>query len=472
MGAGAIDLPEGFELDQEEVALPEGFVLDDAVASVTAKRQGVGRGGAIHAATEGVLDTAVGKGLVGLGGGLVRAGIGAIQGLNDLTGDRLGIRDAAKAAVEESRGIEDKLGGIGKITGMVGEYGPYAALPAGGATIATRTALGAVAGGAQGAATAEGAEDISREKSIAQGALTGALVVPGVELAGKGLKAASKGAASTGRDAIAGAGARSGEVLAERSTALKVDASAKYRAAREAGAIIKKNRVNDLVDEMDSALKQSGITNPDLHKDTLSVMKQVRDAAGRDMSLEEADQYRQLLGEVIARNSKGGMNDDARRAAILVEKLDDFVEGIGRSDLRNGKPEAAKLWQEARQDWGKWRRFDAVAQIVQRADGDAKKLRNGLTKFLANPKNTRGMNAGEKAGLQRAAQEKGFDKALSWVGKFGFGNNLSTWGGGVGALAVNPALAAVPAVGTLAKAAEKYAVRGRADQALKLLEAR
>lgn len=128
------------------------------------------------------------RAFVGLGAGLTKAGVGAIQAGADLVGADKVSQAAGQVVTNIDKDI-NRLGGSGKVGAFVGEIGPYAALPAGGATMAGRAGMGALGGALAGAAkpVAEG-EDYNRLKGAAIGGAVGAAIPAGLEGAAKGVK--------------------------------------------------------------------------------------------------------------------------------------------------------------------------------------------------------------------------------------------------------------------------------------------
>lgn len=147
------------------------------------------------------------RSFVGLGAGLTKAGVGAIQAGADLVGAE-GVSQAAGQVVGNINKDIDRLGTSGKVGAFVGEVGPYAALPTGGTAVGSkiatlapklapyagtigRAAMGGLGGALAGAArpVAEG-EDYNRLQGAAIGGLAGAAIPAGIEGAAKGVKAA------------------------------------------------------------------------------------------------------------------------------------------------------------------------------------------------------------------------------------------------------------------------------------------
>ena len=118
---------------------------------------------------------------------------------------------------------------------------------------------------------------------------------------------------------------------------------------------------------IDSALSESGIMNKRLHGDTLGIMSDLKKLAKEksgNVSIEELDQYRQLLGDVIKKNTDiaGKLNADGLKANIAIDKLDDVVENL-KPELITGGKGAVNLLNQARTEWGRYRKFDAISKL-------------------------------------------------------------------------------------------------------------
>jgi hypothetical protein len=433
------------------------------------------------AVTRVIESTPLAAGFIGVGGGLVKAATGAIQAGAQL----IGADGVARAAGRQTKAINadlERLGTAGKVGGFVGEVAPYAALPAGAATMAGRAGLGALGGGLSGGLEAQETPDLAkRGQKALTGAAIGAVAIPAVEVAVKGVGAASKGI----RMAATGYSARGVEDLAQAAQALKAEASASYKASREAGAVLAKPKAIGIVNNVKTAIQDSGLVNDRLHGDTLSVLKDFQKAAKQgNLGLEALDQYRQLFSDAVKRNMVlgSGPNADAMKSMQAIDAIDDAVSGLGKIDIKGGDINAVKALQNGREQWARFRRFDTIAEVVRQADGDPNRLKSGLQKLVNNRKRMGGFNPEERKALAQAARNSGGELALKTLGKFGFdlGGSLTAGNtalpalgglvaGGTQGLGVGLAL---PAAGTAARAMQKLIGRGKVENVLRLIESR
>lgn len=318
------------------------------------------------------------------------------------------------------------------------------------------------------------------------------LIDTAASTAGKGAKAVAKTAAApivSGTKAVAkgtktawhGAFARTAEDLEEVSGTLKKNASNLYNKSREAGAVISAERSTKLVDDIERAVAGSGKMNARLHGDTLSVLDDLRKAqqAG-EIGLEELDQYRQLLNDVVNKNTDAikGANPDAFKASIAIDKLDDAVEKLSPQDIVSGDASAIGLLQQGREEWKKFRKFQAVSNIIKQADGDPNRLKAAMQRFVNKPKNLRGFSEKERQALRAAAKNTAPEKLLKAFGKFGFdlGSSMTAGNTALPALTIGGGIVAggstAPLVitGTIARQLQKALGRGKAEEVLKIIQ--
>lgn len=418
---------------------------------------------------------------VGVGGGLVKAATGAIQAGAQLVGAD-GVAQAAGQQTKDINADLKRIGTAGQIGGVVGEVAPFFALPASAATMVGRAGLSAAAGGAQGLLQAQETPDsAARLREGATQAAIGLVASPAVEGVVKGVGAAAKGI----RTATTGYSARGVEELAQTAQALKAEASASYKASREAGAILAKPKAQSIVNAVKTAVQDSGLVNERLHGDTLSVLKDFQKAAKQgNLGLEALDQYRQLFSDAVRRNFVvgSGHNADALKSMQAIDAIDDAVSSLGKIDIKGGDINAVKALQEGREQWAKFRRFDTIAEVIRNADGDPNRLKAGLQKLVNNRKRIAGFNTEEKKALINAARNSGGELMLKTLGKFGFDLGGSLTAGNTALPALGSLVAgstqgfgvgiALPAAGTAARAMQKLIGRGKAENVLRLIESR
>ena len=309
----------------------------------------------------------------------------------------------------------------------------------------------------------------------------GSAVDPVLKKAGSAIASPITAPIKGSSNLIQGVKARSAEELQKAGMALGRQSSQTYKAFRDAGAQIKPETINSILKNIDSDLVSTGKLNQSLHGKTLSVLEDFKtEAQSGNLSLEGLDQYRQLLGDVIRSDTDiaGRMGADAFKAKTAIKTIDDSVISLGADDIIGDK-NAVNLLTQARKEWSQNRKFGDIARIVERAGGDANKLKRDLSSFLSNPKKTGSFTKDELESLKKAANQTTGEGLLKMVGKFGFdigsgrsvGNTALPIIGGLGAGAASGGVGAlVPVAGTAARQAQKWVARGKVENLLNLIE--
>ena len=329
---------------------------------------------------------------------------------------------------------------------------------------------GAAAGAIYGAGEALPGEIM---KGIEDGAITGATFGAAIPTATAFMKG--------GRTAITGMLARNSDELGIARDTMHKLSSGLYKKARSMGAVLNEKAVNNVSDDIAKALTRTGKMNPELHKKTLSVLSQFQDdAVGTNVSLEELDQYRKLLSKVAG----GKAGEDATFATAAINAIDDAVDGFSGKDLVAGAEGAFQAFDDARQQWGKFKRFETISDIIRKADQNPNKIKSGLKTFVNKRKNLRGFSPEEVKALHDASRFTAGEGTLKAIGKFGFdfggttGNMAlpaiaSSIGAGGVAIGSGVGTAAIPivAAGTIARPLQRGIASGKAENLLKLIEA-
>jgi hypothetical protein len=419
---------------------------------------------------------------------------------NSLEGEKLfGKRLAEQVKLRNQQ--QAKLPAAERAGIAVGQVVPYLASGVGtGMKVATATGskilglatTGTISGAVSSALSPQEEAGLqNRAIKTAKGAAVGSAVGGGLGVIGKVASTVGGGAVQLGKDVLAGYKARPAEAIAgftskpvetldSISATIKEGSSNAYKAMREAGAILKPQTTKSIFMNIDDSLKESGILNPRLHGDTIGVLDDLKALSKEKngaIGLEELDQYRQLLGDVVKKNTDiaGKINADALKANIAINKLDDVVEGLGGKALIKGDKKSLDLLNTARQEWGRYRKFDTITNIVKKADGDANRTKTLLQNFVNNPKNLRGFSPTEVQALKRAKTNSTAEGLMKGLGKFGFdlgsGRNVGNTALPIGSILIGGGTGGLTAaVGTIARQAQKLSARGQIDDVLRLIQ--
>lgn len=301
-------------------------------------------------------------------------------------------------------------------------------------------------------------------------------------------KAAVETALPASNVLVQGARARDAEELAAAATDMKQAASPFYKASKgtgeflpgeasATGATIKDESAIKIAGDVDKAVASSGLNNARLHGDTLSVLEDLKTAAsGGNMTVEGLDQYRQLFRDVIDKNTDAirGLNPDAFKAQMAIKSLDKAIDSLALKDLSAGDLSAVQSLQQGRAQYAQYARFSNVANVIKQAGGDPNKLKAGLQRFVNKDSNLRGFSEQEKTALREAAANTTTEKLLKMFGKFGIDLGTSLTPGNTALPALTGFVGGSPlvAAGTVARQAQKYLARGKAEKALQLIQHR
>lgn len=213
--------------------------------------------------------------------------------------------------------------------------------------------------------------------------------------------------------------------------------NANYQQMRDAGATLNKNGIDKVTSNITNELNKTGLMNPSLHGDTISVIKQMNeDAASGSMDLEKLDQYRQLLNQAVSKNTSKieGANPDAYKANVAIHALDDAVDSLGSQHISN--PQAIESLNNARALYSASSKMGDIQRIMnnaQYADVPSTAIKNGfktLSKQL--DVNPRGYTPEEIKAINEAAKTGILTGALKFMGSRIIGGIAGATGGAVG----------------------------------------
>lgn len=127
--------------------------------------------------------------------------------------------------------------------------------------------------------------------------------------------------------------------------------------------------------------------------------------------------------------------------------------------------QAVSILTQGRQQAQQGFKYQDVADILTKANGDANKIRSGLNRFVSNPDNLKGWSGDEIATLKRAANSTTLNNITNQISKFGIGGHgaLTPL---VGAELAGPA---APVAGTITNFGRNIVAKGRAQQLLDVI---
>lgn len=339
------------------------------------------------------------------------------------------------------------------------------------------SAVGDIAGGlAAGAGAAKAGLSLAARpgtsimgaagRGAAEGAAYGGLYGAGEARPGERLSGALTGAAIGGGaggvlGGIGGAVARRGVNVAAPSTDdLAVASNRLYNAADRAGINVKAPAFDRLVQNVQAA---AGRLNKDLRPNTAGIVDDVLSMKGRNISLQELDELRQVVGQSMAK----AQPQDVRTLQRIKDVIDGFADNIGPGDF-TGDPRGFGLIKEARQLWSRKAKSQIIDEIVEKAKNQATGFENGLVihmRALANnPKRLKAFSPEEQEMIKsvvRRGTVHGILRALGMLSPNSTFGGLMTGGVGVGA-GILPG-AALAGTGMAARSAAGALTRGKVN---------
>lgn len=342
--------------------------------------------------------------------------------------------------------------GIGKFVGNVAEALPSAVAMG---VPPVRAAGAAVLGTAANAA--------SPNNPLLQGVAmaVGARAPEAIKSAGEGIALRAKGFNADNADEIA---AQSDKNWAQASQTIQSAHNQGAALTADAGqkilAYVKKN-----IGNLNSR-----------HSDTQAELDDFEKAVNSGtLTLAELDKFRQNFGDVINDNTKskidgGGLNSDGQKAYMAKKAIMDSLDNLDQNDFSAGTPQAAAQLKQGINQWAKAARYDRIADLIRKSEGDSTAIKRNFTSFVNNEKNIKGFNDDEIAALQDAARRGTLENIERGLGTFGFDTGklknivVPTLLKG-SALAV-PGGPALVGAGTALRYTGKLAARGGAQTAL------
>jgi hypothetical protein len=354
----------------------------------------------------------------------IEAGMGALgAGVGKFftgQGPEMGDVWQARLELEQARRDYGKelMGGWGTLAEVAGGLGAGGMAAQGAAAIGKQapgvwnTTKGLLGAGASGGAYGFGSADGSIEERLpaagvgsALGAATGVVAPWLVKGASKLLSSpASVAAKKSTNQAIAGAPA---------AATIKAESKAGFKAAEATGAVVDANALNLLTHDVGKKLTDAGMLLPNGRlvggfpkvNGALNALRQFTEAGS--LSVKQAQTLRRTFTNI----AKSADATEAGVGKMLLGQLDDFFEGLPVTAFSaNGKAgmDAVELWAQARKDWGRYKRTDAIETAIRHAKYDragfSEGLRSQFASILKNERKSQGFSAVELAAMDKYAQ--------------------------------------------------------------------
>lgn len=232
-----------------------------------------------------------------------------------------------------------------------------------------------------------------------------------------------------------------------------------YKAAEDAGVVIKAESFKSLADALIQTAKNGGLDET-LTPNSVAVVKRLNKARSEPLSFEKLD----LLRQVATDAQTAARPSDKRIAGEIVSKIDDYIANLAGTDVISGDPKiAADTIVKARGLWSVVRKLETMEQMIESAkisapnfsgSGFENAIRTEFRQLAKSQKRLRYFSADEQAAIKKVAKGGPVENTARTVGKFApTGVVSSVLSGGAGAAIGGPVGAvAVPAAGFVGRA--------------------
>ena len=431
--------PAGFVLEDASAstanglpAPPPGFVLSEP--SERPNESAARRGGVFEALTSGSqaglmlgFDDEIGAGML--------APIDAT--IDYFKGDGFDLGRAYERKRQILDGQKDQLREEHPIASTVGEVAGGLATGAGaskagltiagkGPTLAGRLATTGAESATYGAIYGAGEADPgNRAEGAAWGAGTGlaaGAAVTGLATAGRKFldkiisnSPAAKAAGKAISDTVSDATSR------KASSALKQQSGDLYDASEASGVVFTPDAMGTLGKRLKLA---AGRINDKLRPKTAGYADELEDIFNREMSLEDFEEFRQVLGAEM----KTASENDRRTLGAMKRVMDNFADNAKSTDL-TGDMNGVKLLRTAREKWATAKKTEIIESIIDLADvksarytqsGVANTIREKMSvlyKQIADGK-VKGFTEDEVSMIRQMAKGGSDSKVLNIIAKF------------------------------------------------------
>jgi len=301
------------------------------------------------------------------------------------------------------------------------------------------------------AASALGSEALGRQ---AKGTMFETPLRIAGALFGHGASNKAQKIAETGSLTDLGAAEKATASVADKKTA----ADTFYNAARDSDFTLSSPSFDNFKSSILAMAKKEGI-KPGLTTKADTLVNMINDMSG-NISLSDLHDIRKIASKTTMVPDK----QDRQAVRLVLDKVDDYISGLKRSDVTSGDPSTAVAFlEEAKKLWRQGSQGDVIEQTIQKARDKSGPLLNDLDQqtrkaFQKLRDNARGFSRLDSE-VQDAVKAVASGSSLGHNIAYGFGKLFPTTsvGGGVTAMGeaalsfLNPAAAALPIVGIAPK---------------------
>lgn len=376
--------------------------------------------------------------------------------------------EAERAKTEEAR---KRAGWAGTAAEMVGGGGAALGLAKKGLTAARlvpgsatglggaigRTAAMAADGAAMGAASAAG-----HDEDVGTGAILGAGAGAAGKVIGDAVTGTVKGAASVFNR----------KPVVPSVDELRSAKDAAYRLSEQAGVVIKPQALQRLRGDIVQKLTDFGY-HPKMQPKIAAAVEEMDRIAQGNATLKGVDTFRKIANNARMSSDRA----EAKLGSKVIEKIDDFLDGLGQQDVLMGNRQAGiGALQQARKLNTSMRKSELIDEAIRRAvdrtssTGSGGNVDNALRqefrRIIDRPKLSKGLTKDERQAMMEVIHGTPGRNLARLIGKLSpSGNGLSMLLQLGGAYASGGATIPAAAAGMGAKFTADRATRAAADRA-------
>lgn len=357
-----------------------------------------------------------------------------------------------KAERERSKRAKERLGTTGDALEIMGSVIPATKLAQAGITAANIPGWVGKYGGLILDGAAYGALDAAgHDKPIAQGAGIGGLF----GAAGQVVKSGAE----------KGYSLLQGKAPVPSIDDLQKAKTAAYGAVDNAGIKFAPTQVDDLVSGIADELSAAKI-NPMRHPKAASMLAEIQGMGGKEMSLTDLDQLRQVISRDVASSPDAAERFFGKK---MIDNIDEFISANG----------GGELMEAARAANSRFRKTEAINEALTKAERRAASTGSGGNVDNATRQNIRGLldsvkksrfyTPEEKRAMETVVRGTKGQNALRLAGKLSPQGNGLMAALGIGGTMVNPLFGIPALLGTGAKMAADTATKGNIDDLLRIV---
>jgi len=252
---------------------------------------------------------------------------------------------------------------------------------------------------------------------------------------------------------------------------LKVAARTIYKELDDMGAVINPKSVTKLSGHLHKTLTEKGF-DASIHPKVNAALKRFDEIKGQSKSTSEID----ILRRVAQSAANSTEPDEARLGSLMVGKIDDFLDGLGRGDFTKYGKDVGVKYKDARQLWRRVKKSELIQEAFSKAELQATGFENGIRNqfrsILNNKKKVKGFTKEEIKTMRAFVKGSTLQNMAKMLGKFGISegqasNMLMGYGGIAGGAYIGGPVGAivVPAVGQVSKKLAQKLTREGAEGA-------